>query len=85
MRNGPCLCGDPYCGSCGNPAAAEIEAAEEWAIEELAKAGLSAEEYRFVITLGISALAPARAMAIAAINAHKEIEAENKRWEEEAK
>lgn len=31
MSIGPCLCGDPYCSSCGNPGAA---AREEW-IEHL--------------------------------------------------
>ena len=25
MRSGPCMCGDPYCFSCGNPAAARWE------------------------------------------------------------
>lgn len=31
MASGPCLCGDPYCSSCGNPYQAEAEDA----IEEL--------------------------------------------------
>jgi hypothetical protein len=35
---GPCLCGDPYCGRCGNPGLAEAEAAEEAIMEEVAKA-----------------------------------------------
>ena len=26
---GPCLCGDPYCGSCGDPGCADQEAAVE--------------------------------------------------------
>lgn len=28
MTTGPCLCGDPYCPSCGNPAAARY--ADAW-------------------------------------------------------
>jgi hypothetical protein len=28
MMVGPCLCGDLYCGSCGNPAHAALEEAE---------------------------------------------------------
>lgn len=32
---GPCLCGDPYCGSCGDPMLAEQEAAVEKLVETL--------------------------------------------------
>lgn len=36
--SGPCLCGDPYCGRCGNPGLAEYEAAMDAVNEETEKA-----------------------------------------------
>lgn len=53
---GPCLCGDPYCLSCGNPAAAEIEAAADDLLEKLAADGISADEYSIVRDAGIAAV-----------------------------
>lgn len=41
----PCLCGDPYCGSCGNPSLAVLEEAEEQLMEELHKNGAMLEHY----------------------------------------
>jgi hypothetical protein len=35
---GPCLCGDPYCGSCGNPGLAALEDAADEINEEVNKA-----------------------------------------------
>ena len=32
---GPCLCGDIYCASCGNPGQADIETACDWIYEVL--------------------------------------------------
>lgn len=38
MRNtGPCLCGDPYCGSCGNPEAMAFADAVDFALETLSE------------------------------------------------
>lgn len=34
---GPCLCGDPYCGRCGNPEAAAFADAVDSAIEVLSE------------------------------------------------
>jgi hypothetical protein len=52
---GPCMCGDPYCPSCGT-ADARTEAAAEWATEELAKAGLTPDEYSLVVKIGLLAV-----------------------------
>jgi hypothetical protein len=57
---GPCLCGDPYCPHCGDPAAAAIEEAEVWAMERLAKARLAADEYQIVVRAGLAAVKAAR-------------------------
>ena len=35
MAIGPCLCGDPYCSSCGNPSAAKFADAIEDFCERL--------------------------------------------------
>ncbi len=32
---GPCLCGDPYCGNCGDPEAADLEAIELGVIDDI--------------------------------------------------
>lgn len=32
---GPCLCGDPYCPSCGDPSLAEREAADDALFDKL--------------------------------------------------
>ena len=48
---GPCMCGDPYCASCGNPGLAELEAAEERLSEECGKLALTSEEYQNVIDM----------------------------------
>lgn len=39
MAKGPCLCGDPYCPSCGDPSLAVIESAIEGMLGKTAKAG----------------------------------------------
>lgn len=82
---GPCLCGDPYCGSCGNPAWAEAQAAEEWTLEALAKAKLTPEEYKIVVSVGLAAVCHARRAAkeTAAAIAENQAEAEAMRdWQE---
>lgn len=37
MSIGPCLCGDPYCASCGDPSAAAFEDLVERLAEELSQ------------------------------------------------
>lgn len=41
---GPCLCGDPYCGSCGNPSLAEFESFVDNILEFLSGCGLEVSE-----------------------------------------
>ena len=60
---GPCICGDYLCPSCGNPDAAELEAAEEWAIHTMYQAKLTPEEYRIVVSVGLAAVYHARRLA----------------------
>lgn len=45
MSIGPCLCGDPYCGSCGDPAAAKYADAVDAFNEKLDNVGL--DEFEF--------------------------------------
>jgi hypothetical protein len=88
---GPCLCGDPYCPSCGNPGAAEFEEAENWASERLYKHCQTPEEIRLVITVGLVAMRQARRAAekaVAAVNAINgeaammiELDKAGKEWE----
>lgn len=61
--NGPCLCGDPYCPSCGNPHLALLEEAETWAINSMAGANLSPDEYRMVVSVGLAAVHHGRRIA----------------------
>ena len=57
---GPCLCGDPYCPSCGNPEAAKIEAAEAELLGLLAKECQSADDYQAVGRIAVVFLAEQR-------------------------
>lgn len=57
---GPCLCGDVYCPSCGNPEAAILEEAEAQAIEAMAKANLRADEYGLCVRIGLAAVMECR-------------------------
>lgn len=56
MSRGPCLCGDPYCSSCGTLALAETEAAEEALLNKLAEAKLSSAEYEIMLEVGLTAV-----------------------------
>ena len=49
MVKGPCLCGDPYCGSCGDPSLADMEAAVDKLMEVLHKLGVPLEFYTLLI------------------------------------
>lgn len=77
--SGPCLCGDPACGRCF-PGGRQIEAAQEWALGALDKAGLRAEEYELAIKVGIEAVLRAREYAKLMIQEQKFIEAEHKEF-----
>ena len=72
MKNGPCLCGDPYCPHCGDPYAAEIEAAEEGLMEAFHEARFSPEEYAIVLRVGMEAVEAAREASRQAVDAYKE-------------
>lgn len=67
---GPCLCGDVYCPSCGNPGLAAIEAAADTMLERFSKAGLTPQEYEIVTNHGLALIETVRA---AAASASKEI------------
>jgi len=64
---GPCLCGDPYCPYCGDPGAAAVEEAGIWAMERLAKARLTADEYRIVVRAGLAAVKASRTVTAAVV------------------
>lgn len=51
---GPCLCGDPYCPRCGNPAAAELEEAEQACID--AFSDFNVAEYEMAKKAGVDAV-----------------------------
>ena len=46
---GPCLCGDPYCGSCGNPELALYEDAEIAIGEKLSELKAPLEFYTWLL------------------------------------
>lgn len=56
MSRGPCLCGDPYCPSCGDPYLAEIENAEEQMMKAFSDAKFSVEEYGLACRVAITAV-----------------------------
>lgn len=58
---GPCLCGDPYCPSCGNPAQAEMEEAIEKLSEEIIAHGLDALEFALFKKTGFETVINLRA------------------------
>ena len=47
----PCLCGDPYCGSCGNPEHAALEDAEQELCETMHQNSAGLHHYRILIKL----------------------------------
>ncbi len=58
---GPCLCGDPYCPSCGNPAQAQMEEAIEKLEEEIIAHGLDALEFALFKKTGFETVINLRA------------------------
>lgn len=61
--NGPCMCGDPYCGRCGDPGRAAAEAAMESLIEDLHKENLSPDECVIALQVVKAAVRSARGYA----------------------
>lgn len=47
----PCLCGDPYCGSCGDPSLAQFEAVEEKLMETLVELKASIFHYELLVAI----------------------------------
>lgn len=52
---GPCMCGDPYCPSCGDPGLAKFEAFIEELSEEMSK--LTEDECHVFVAAGRAAVA----------------------------
>ena len=57
---GPCLCGDPYCGRCGNPELAKLEAIQDDFMNKLCDLGLTEEEYDLFFRVGLVAVEASR-------------------------
>lgn len=47
---GPCLCGDPYCSSCGNPSAAAYADWLDYLMDEVDKLKPDEEEAALIMT-----------------------------------
>lgn len=62
MSKGPCLCGDPYCGSCGNPEQAAYEDACTELGDRLIEMKLSKEELELFEKVGRAAVERLRPM-----------------------
>lgn len=45
MTNGPCLCGDIYCPSCGSPGQASFSDACDTLIDQITAADLNEQEF----------------------------------------
>jgi hypothetical protein len=48
---GPCLCGDPYCGSCGDPSLLAEEGAIDELIDVMRNNGATIDHYKVLIHL----------------------------------
>lgn len=53
---GPCLCGDPYCGSCGNPEEAAFHDAMDVMIDKACSKINSTYEIRIFYLAGLAAV-----------------------------
>lgn len=80
---GPCMCGDPYCASCGNSKLADLEAAEEAAMDAFQKAKLTPDEYEMVVKIGLVAVGAAREYAKTRVEEVKRQEAEYREIEKD--
>lgn len=59
---GPCLCGDIYCSSCGNPAQAELEEKIEAFVDEISDFVESPQEIDLILEVGRAAVLKMRAV-----------------------
>jgi hypothetical protein len=73
---GPCLCCDPYCSSCGNLTAMELEDAKQALMEVCAGEQLNVAEYKFLYDAVPSLIKTFRKSLIEWENERKAIEAE---------
>lgn len=73
---GPCLCGDVACHSCGNPYQAEVEAAEEAAMDAIAAEKPTPEEYAMVAEIGVTVIRATRAAAERTVREIQSVQAE---------
>ena len=64
---GPCLCGDPCCASCGDPAQCAYEDACTQIVDDMIAANLTPDELAVFFNVGLSAVMNARDMATAAV------------------
>lgn len=74
MRRGPCLCGDPYCPSCGSPGLAEAEAAEERLTELLGEIKASPMEYALIGAIAKPILEEVRKYVDQVIGEYKDLQ-----------
>ena len=51
MVKGPCLCGDPYCGSCGDPSLLAEEAAIDKLMDTMSNSGATIDHYIILIAI----------------------------------
>jgi len=54
MGKEPCLCGDPYCPSCGNPSALALEGAVDDLLDAFNLEGFTFEEYEIAKEISIA-------------------------------
>lgn len=73
--NGPCMCGDPACPKCGNPARLVEQEQMQDEFEAL-QADLSLQDWKIVVRVGLAGLAAARDAIAIDRAAQLEIEAE---------
>ncbi len=66
--SGPCLCGDPYCGSCGNPEQAAMDEKFEEFVDELYEIIHTYEEMEFIKSVTSKLLEEFRAQVANRIN-----------------
>jgi len=79
---GPCMCGDPYCPSCGDPGLAKYEQACDDLLAELEAAELTPEEFEVFKTVGLAAVDAHRAGVKAVVS---EVQAEHAMYVEHLK
>ena len=51
MVKGPCLCGDPYCGSCGDPSLLAEEVAIDKLMDTMSNSGATIDHYTILIAI----------------------------------